>query len=160
MSRRFFSDQSGSAAAEMALMLPMLLVLMFGGFEAGHFIWTQHKLTEAVRDGARFASRMEIDDICGTDPDAARAEVRLLTRTGQLADANANPKVPGWTDGMVTVTCGTFVSTGLYADLGGAGPTVTVLASGVPYPSLFQQLGLIDGNVLLTAESHAAVIGI
>lgn len=163
---RILACESGAAAAEMVLVLPMLLALMFGGFEAGNFVWTQHKLVEGVRDGARYAARMNINDVCGGDSTATQAKVRLITRTGQVANASAPPRVPGWADNLVTVTfnCNAFVSTGIYTDLGDtagpAGPIVTVAATNVPYPSLFQRLGYLDGSIRLSAKSNAAVTGL
>ena len=32
-------DRNGAAAAEMALVAPLLLILMFGSFEVGKFLW-------------------------------------------------------------------------------------------------------------------------
>lgn len=166
IARSALIDQTGAAAVEMVLLVPLLLVLLFGGLEAGHFIWTEHKLIEGVRDGSRFAARLDIEDVCGGDSAklaAAQAKVRLLTRTGQLADGNASPRVPRWSDGQVTVTfaCDAFVSTGIYSDLdAAAGPIVTVTASGVAYPSLFERLGILDSSIAMSATSHAAVIGL
>ncbi|HKX78246.1 MAG TPA: TadE/TadG family type IV pilus assembly protein [Novosphingobium sp.] len=173
---RFFSDQSGVAATEMALLVPLVIVLMFGGLEAGHFVWTQHKLAEAVRDGARFAGRLQIDDLCdGASADMStdtEDEIKLLTRTGQLSSADAIPKVPGWTADQVTVEldCNptVFVSTGIYSDLGSDGsgsvlngPIVKVSASDVSYPSLLNGLGIeLFADLGLSAESNAPVIGL
>ena len=33
----------------LTLMLPLLVLLMFGGFEAGHFFYTEQKIVQAVR---------------------------------------------------------------------------------------------------------------
>lgn len=164
--RAFIRSESGVAATEMALITPLLVILLFGGSEAGHFVWTQHKLTEAVRDGARYASRFSVYDVCdGTTAvlaDPKLAQVKLLTRTGQLANGNVLPVVRGWTAGQVTVTvtCQAFVDTGIYTGLGEAGPVVTVAATNVTYPSLFGALGRITRGVSLNARSSAAVIGI
>ena len=43
-------DQSGSAAAELALSLPLLLILMFGSFEVGNYFLSEHVVQKAVRD--------------------------------------------------------------------------------------------------------------
>jgi Flp pilus assembly protein TadG len=157
----------------------MLVVLMFGGSEAGHFVWTQHKLAEAVRDGARYASRLPatgVNGVCDTSGvnisnDQIDA-IKLITRTGQLADANAKPVVPGWTAAQVVVAVNCDVASvgnqGIYSDLGDvnndgtgdSGPVVTVAASNVPYPSLFNGLAVIGNNVNLSAKSNAVVIGI
>lgn len=174
MIRRFASTSSGSASAEMALLLPMLIIMLFGGAEAGHFVWTQHKLVEAVRDGARFASRLPVHELCEGATEVISNDqidqIKLVTRTGQLASTLAPPVVPGWTDAQVSVTlqCDAFVSTGIYTDLGDndasgdpdAGPLITVAATGVGYPSLFNALGRMGGGFTLATESNAAVIGI
>lgn len=159
-------DETASASVEFALILPMLIVLLFGGLEAGHFVWTQHKLTEAVRDGARFASRLRADKVCDGPTSIISTDdvdaVKLLTRTGQAVDPDARAAVPGWSAAQVTVTvsCQAFVDTGIYTDYGEAGPVVTVAASGVTYPALFGGLGVLTRDVSLTARSNAAVIGI
>lgn len=163
---RALADERGGASVEMALMVPLLVVLLFGGFEAGHFVWTQHKLAEAVRDGARFASRLSINDLCDGSSSVMTSdtedEIKLLTRTGQVASSTAMAKVPGWTDAEVevTVSCEAFVDTGIYSDLGTQGAVVTVKADDVPYPSLFNSLGLIDTTFKLSAKSNAPVIGV
>lgn len=166
--RRIFSNDSGSAATEFALILPLLVVLLFGGSEAGHFVWTQHKLTEGVRDGVRFASRAPVDTYCNgavlksdVTYTAKIAEIKRVTRSGLVA-TGFNATVPGWTDARVTVTvsCQAFVSTGIYTDLNGAGPIVTVKATNVPYPSLFKALGHLPTSINLNAKASTAVIGI
>lgn len=161
----FLGNRAGTAAVEMALLLPLLLVMLFGGFEAGHFAWTQHKLTVAVRNGARFASRLPVENFCtgggGETSPVTIADIKRVTRTGQLA-GSAVPAVPGWSDDEVTVevACGAYVATGIYRNLGGPGPIVTVQAHGVTYPSLFGQLGVIDPQLQMSARSSAAVTGL
>lgn len=162
----FLHNTRAAAATEFALLLPMLTILLFGGTEAGHFVWSQHKLAEAVRDGARYAARLPISKVCDGANDVLAdpqlADVKLITRTGQLDDPAARPVVPGWTDAQVavTVSCESFVDTGIYTDLGAEGPVVTVSAAGVTYPSMFNLLGGLSRSISLTAHSNAAVIGI
>lgn len=166
---RFVGETRASASVEFALLLPMLIVLLFGGAEAGHFVWTQHKLVEAVRDGARYASRLPVtgsEGVCaGATETISTAQidaVKLVTRTGQLDNPGALPVVKGWdaSEVSVNVTCQAFVDTGIYSDLGEAGPVVTVSASGVAYPMLFGGLAWAASGVNLTAKSSAVVIGI
>lgn len=162
---RLFRDRRGSAAVEFVLSLPMMLALLFVGMEAGHFFWTEHKLVKAVRDGARFAARAQVEDLCDgatADIDATLAsEIRNLTATGQVADGGTS-KVPGWDadDVVVTVGCQQFVATGIYTDLGANGPLVTVSAGSVAYPAILNSLGVLDNTVTISAESSAAVMGI
>lgn len=167
------SNRRGAAAAEMALILPVLLLLLFGGVEGGHFIWTQHKVTKAVRNGARFAARLpEVAEVC--DPaskisdisDATRNQIRLYTRTETLDESlRNNPTaavVPYWSDAQVEIppiAC-EFSEDGIYRALGAKGPIVTVRATGVPYRTIFGYLGGFETGITLTAESHAAGTGL
>ena len=167
---RYLICRRGSASVEFALVLPLLLILLFGGMEAGHFVWTQHKLAEAVRDGARYAARLPLTELCnGGTPamsDETRDNIILMTRTGQVANAGAPPKVPGWTADEVVVdpNCGEYLSTGFYAayaaDFGAAGPVVSVAATNVAYPSMFNALGIIDPGAELSAHSISPGIGL
>lgn len=162
---RFLKDRRASAAAEFALSLPMMLALLFGGMEAGHFFWTEHKLVKSVRDGARFATRLDVNALCdgGTSVMTSDTEddIRNLTVTGRI-DGGGAPKVPGWSaaDVQVTIGCEAFVDTGIYSALGGSGPMVTVSSGAVDYPSILNGLGVIDDTVQISAESSAAVAGI
>lgn len=164
MIRRFATDRKGAAAAEFVLALPMMLALMFGAMEAGHFFWTQHKIVKSVRDGVRFASRLEVERLCplpAAAPDPTLVtEIQNVTATGQFS--GGRPKVPGWLPATVDVdvSCDLFVDTGIYSDLGRAGPLVTISSGPVTYPSILGGLGFIDNTINLSAKSSAAVMGI
>lgn len=165
MIRRFARDTRGAAAAEFVLAMPMMFALMFGALEAGHFFWTQHKVVKAVRDGARYATRLDVSALCN-GPSVAMSttvedQIQNMTVSGQLASGGV-PKVPGWDPDTVDVDvdCESFVATGIYSDLGAAGPLVTVSAGEVAYPSILAGLGFLDGTLALTAKSSAAVAGI
>ena len=137
----FVRNERGVAGAEMALMLPLLMILMFGSFEMGHFFWTQHTLTKAVRDGARFAARQPFalfNCAAGTISGAALAQysglslteaVQNVTVYGQPTEGTA--KVKDWdiTEVEVEISCAasavdgsgdTNVETGLYQNVGNA----------------------------------------
>lgn len=161
---RWSRECRASASAEFALSLPMMLALMFGGFEAGHFFWTEHKLVKAVREGARYASRLPVEELCNgatvAMTDDMESNIQNVTATGVLSGGTA--KVPGWdaADVTVTVGCQEFVATGMYTGLGAAGPMITVSTGGVTYPSLFNGLGFLDSTIQMGAESSSAVMGI
>jgi len=46
-------DQNGGAAVEFALILPLLILLIFGIIEFGLLLYNEHILTNACREGAR-----------------------------------------------------------------------------------------------------------
>lgn len=175
LATRFGHDQRGAVSAEFVLTLPIMFALMFGGIEAGHFAWTQHRLVNAVREGARFAGRLPVDRFCaGADAalDAdAEGEIKAVTLTGQLpnddGEAVGLAAIPGLTaaDVVVEADCAAFAGdgdagTGIYSDLGNGGPIVTIRIASVRYPSMMDAMGLIDTDLRMTARASAPVIGL
>ncbi len=184
--RSLLSARDGSAAAEMALVAPMLITLMFGSFELGNYFMSEHAVAKAVRDGARFASRLPASTyscpVAGADGSAgsfvvstasalAQAQIKNVTRTGS-ADGSATPRLSYWTSAQetavlpggspitLTVTCRLATTfTGVFSGIEGNVPVVTVSAN-VRYPSLLGQIGLSDINLRLQSESQSAVMGI
>jgi Flp pilus assembly protein TadG len=60
-------DRTAAAAAEMALVLPILLILIFGSVELGYYFMSEHVVDKAVRDAARYAARLPVTDFdCST----------------------------------------------------------------------------------------------
>ena len=158
--------RGGSAAAEMALVMPLLLVLAFGCFELGNYFWSNHIVGKAVRDGARYAARQPFVKLgCGPSVTDAATETNIknVTRTGTIAGGNA--RVRGWdnTEVTVTVECqstpsGLYVG-GIYSGLDGGGRTVTVSAA-VLYPTFFARIGFNSASLTVNGRSQAAVMGI
>lgn len=162
-------DQSGTAAAEMVLVAPLILLLIFGAAEVGNLFYGHHIVSKAVRDGARFAARLPFSDYdmaaCSLS-NAAQSNTKRLVRTTQLATAGAPGILPGWDEPdeastvTVTVTCdasGSYL--GVYRTNGNVAATVTVRAS-VPYTTLMGGFPFDSSGWRLTAESEAAVTGV
>ena len=160
--RSLLACTTGAAAAEMALVVPMLTTIMFGAFEAGNFFWNQHIVTNAVRDGARYAARRPLTDFPGCLPNASVVDdTRRVTRTGLVS--GGTPRIANWTsDTTVSVTnpvgCNTSFSGGIYRNNPGGAPRVTVSAT-VPYNSLFKNLGFTTTTLNMRADAQAAVMG-
>jgi Flp pilus assembly protein TadG len=163
----FLRSQSGAAGAEMALVTPLLLVIMFGAFELGNYFYSEHVVSKGVRDGARFASRaLPLNVLCasGSFPSSVVDNTKAITRTGQVS--GGAERLAGWTDNATVQvlplpkTSGAFVGSGIY----NGRPTdvcVIQVKATVPYNSLFAILGLTDGDTLtLNAASEAPVVGI
>jgi Flp pilus assembly protein TadG len=168
----------------MALVAPMLIALMFGSFELGNYFMSEHAVAKAVRDGARFASRLPVSTYScpagGADGSAGgfapgstalQNQIKNITRTGSI-DGTATPRLSYWTSAQesqslptgspitLTVTCrlaSTF--TGVFSGMPGNVPVVSVAAN-VRYPSLLGQMGLSDSNLRLESQSKAPVMGI
>ncbi|MBT2187262.1 TadE/TadG family type IV pilus assembly protein [Sphingobium nicotianae] len=155
----FLRDRRGTAAAEMALVTPLLIIIMFGAFEAGNYFWNEHVLIKAVRDGARFAGRQSFGKYsCAAVTDSAAASaIRAVTRTG--SPSGTTPRIAGWTDAQVTlaVSCVSGES-GIYAANAGDAPRVTVSAT-VPYTALFGSL-IFANDLNLVASAQSPVMGI
>jgi Flp pilus assembly protein TadG len=49
--------QEGSVAVEFALILPILLLLIAGALDMGHMYYIDHLITNASREGARYAAK-------------------------------------------------------------------------------------------------------
>jgi Flp pilus assembly protein TadG len=148
-------DRHGAAAAEFALVLPLLLLITFGLFDVGRLMLTKTIVDAAVADSARFAARLPMS--CTTLTNAGDiGRVQTLTRTGRSI-VGGNPLVGGWTNNSsvtVSVTCfdnaaGTL--DGAYDDMLTV-PHVTVSAS-VPFTwSIGSLINFTNTNVVAAAR--------
>jgi Flp pilus assembly protein TadG len=158
-------DNNATAAAEMAMVMPFLIILMFGSFELGNYFYNEHIVVKAVRDGARYASHRPFTDYtgCGTPPGNLPGDVQTMTRTGQLAPGGT-PLLANWTDNntisVIVTTCDTSGTySGIYNGQAQGALVVTVTAT-VPYQSILGTLGIDTTLFNLNATSQAAVMGI
>lgn len=55
-------DRSGASAAEFALVLPLLILLLFGIIDGGRFLWEVNKAEKATQVGARVAVVTDVLD--------------------------------------------------------------------------------------------------
>jgi Flp pilus assembly protein TadG len=158
--RSFLTNQRGAAAAEMALILPVALALLFTTFEGTWYIICEHRVIKGVRDASRYAARLDLSNYgCpGGTFSGPTASVQNLARTGKLSGGTS--QVPGWVNGDVTVSVScTSGMGGLYAATGGNAPKVSVYTT-VNYPSLMGSLGFGVGTVQIKARSESPVMGL
>jgi hypothetical protein len=162
-------DRSGTAAAEMALVMPLLAGLMFGSLELGKFFWDEHMVVKAVRDGARYATRQSFASMPCGGPAANEAQIKNVVRFGKPVVTGADkPLLFYWTDPAtitVTIDCyanagvaGARVYNGVYSDRANV-PRVMVSAS-VPYRPLIGRIGFNSVGMKLNASSQATVFGL
>lgn len=159
-------DRRGTAAVEMVMVTPLLLIIMFGATELGRFFWSEHKLVKAVRDASIYAARQDIRYfVCPSTVHAdVVSDVRDLVRTGVLT--GGTDQLPNWSNAgasiAVTMTCvtaagGTTLG-GIYTANAGQVPVLTITAT-LPYNSLMHGFGL-DSALTMRAKQDAAVMGI
>ncbi len=176
----FLRDQRAAAAAEMALVTPFLLALMVGAVELGNLFMDQHALEKQVRNGARYASRLEIDEnyACPAsvfaDADAT-AKVINVTKNG-VVDGTGNPRwtgywsraCPGADPLTVELRCVNKAqidvddtgNSGIYSTLSGSTIPIVKVSGAVQYRSVISTIGFNIADVCLKAESELAVQGI
>lgn len=159
--RRLAADSRAAAATELALVMPLLLLLMLGSFEVGNYFLSEHVVQKGVRDAARYASRLPISAYPSCVPTSAtETKIQKVARTGE-PDGTA-VRVRGWTDDTmttVTLACDTSgTHTGIYAvyPFPDGVPVITVSAR-VPYAPLLGTIGFSSPSLTLNAASQSAI---
>jgi Flp pilus assembly protein TadG len=125
--RRLRACEAGTQLAELAVVLPVLLVLFGATAEFGRFFYTYNTLAKSTRAGARYltASNQATDDM-------AKSLVVYGT-----TDDGASPILSGLAPGNVNITRAETAP--------GFPVTVTVEISGYTYEPIFD-LGKLMGN--------------
>lgn len=95
--RKFLRREQGTQLVELAIVLPIFMVLMAGAAEFGRFFYTYSALTNGVRAGARHASKWE------RNASWTFGETSRMVVYGDYSDTSAGPIVPGLTTGNVVV---------------------------------------------------------
>jgi hypothetical protein len=95
--RRFLRRERGSQLVELAIALPVLLLLLGAATEFARYFYTYSTLTNAVRAGARHASKWQ-RSASWTFPETSNMVVY-----GDFTDTSHGPIVPGLTTGNVIV---------------------------------------------------------
>ena len=155
---RLLHSEHGASAVEFALILPLLILLLFGLFEVGRMFWTCNIVSASVRDAARYAARVDMN--CGGFANGAdTANTQRLARTGTI-DVGGTPVIQNWTNNAsvaVNISCvsnasGTYL--GIYEGAAQI-PRVEVTAA-APFQTSF--LSLLPGlNLGTISVSHAEV---
>ena len=158
--KSFGSDQSGAAAAEMALILPLALALIFTTFDGAFYMICEHRVVKGVRDAARYAARLDLSNYAcpAATFSGNAATVKNLARTGLLSGGTT--AVPGWTDSDITITVTCLSGQGgIYAATGGNAPRVNV-STRVNYPSFMASMGFSLATIQIGAAAQSPVIGL
>jgi Flp pilus assembly protein TadG len=165
-------NESGAAAAEMALVMPLLLTILIGSVELGHYFYNEHILVKAVRDGARYAARQGFSNYdCSGEPNTTvRDNTRELVQTSLLS--GGTDRIVNWADATITVTetCeatatdmsnSTEAMIGIYDELSLGGAPIVRVSATIPYtPVIGAPFGFSGVGINLNASQEAAVMGI
>ena len=122
--------QWGVAAVEFAILLPVLLLIVFGITEFGRALYNYNTLVKAARDAARYYATQQPGN-----PPAKETEIQNLAVFGNTA-GTGNPLAPGLATTMVTLCDWTSCPATHQAQ--GAAPVVnlvTVTISGYTFQS-------------------------
>ena len=97
--------QRGAVAVEMALVLPLLLVLVFGIIDFGRAFNAQVTLTQAAREGARLAAlcNSSSPSTCGTVASRTTAAAPNLSGVAVTTTTTCPVGSTSATDAVVTV---------------------------------------------------------
>lgn len=166
--QRFACEEKAAAATELALSLPLLLVLLWGPLEIGNYFLDEHMLVKGVRDGATYAAHQSIDKFnCATNTIDATVvnNTKNMVRSGELSGGTDRLRNWGSATFTMTLQCvtqsddGTTTLGGIYTLNNGLVPIVTVSAT-VPYSPILGNLGFRPPTLSMTANQEATVMGI
>ena len=88
--RTFAGSERAAALVEFAIVLPILLLIVFGIVDFGRALYTANNLTSAVREGARLASTQ-----ISPDPTVAASKTAVTNAVKAYTTAiDANAPVP------------------------------------------------------------------
>lgn len=169
---RLFRDCRAAAAAEMAMVAPLLCLIMLGSAELGRYFYNEHVVVKAVRDGAIFAARRSIDEFTCTKPGSGvaftigtinvnvRNATTALIQTGVLANGSgltpqSTSAIPVYTLRCYTTAPDGTTLAGIYTANDGVVPVLLIDAT-VPYNTILKGFGF-GTTITLRASEQAAV---
>jgi Flp pilus assembly protein TadG len=146
LARGLGKSERGAAGVEMALVLPLLVILAFGAIEIGRMVWQYQIVTKGVRDGVRYLTRVPVNCTAvgpggtfgSSDVDTAKNLVKSGTRTA------STPILPEYSSAVfqVTVDCRDAAALGL---AGGTYMPIVKMTVQVPFTEWFSNmLGMGD----------------
>lgn len=104
MSRRHAS--SGQSLVEMALILPVFLLILMGAIDVGRAVWFQNQVEQLANQAARQAAVISPDGTCaGLSKTACVNAIVAGQRIGTDATATADCRRPDGTDAGTFDTC-------------------------------------------------------
>ena len=78
-------DDSGAAAVEFALLVPIFIMLTVGSISVGLALWQNITVTQSARDAARYGSTLQLTKTAGTCP-STTSDVDVNCLVSQVRD--------------------------------------------------------------------------
>ena len=101
--RALLRDCTAASAAEFALVLPLLLVLLFGLVDTGRFVWEYNRAEKATQMGARMA--VVVDPVAGGIKSATFAGASCPSGILKAGDPICPAALPAVTCNDTSCTC-------------------------------------------------------
>ncbi|MGA9995666.1 MAG: TadE family protein [Pyrinomonadaceae bacterium] len=96
--RGFFRQERGTQIVELAIAMPVMILLLGAAAEFGNYFYQYSALTNAVRAGARHACKWRINE-SWTFPETSKMVVY-----GDFSDTSKGPILPGLSTNNVVIT--------------------------------------------------------
>src|SRR6266536_360472 len=94
----------GGVMIEFTLSLTFLITLFIGGWAYGYGFYIYGELENAVRNGARYASKLPYDSATSTPSTSFLTQVQQMTVYGDSTVSSGTPVAPNLTTSNVTLT--------------------------------------------------------
>ena len=118
MMRRLLLDRTASSAAEFALVMPLLILFIFGIIDGGRYLWEVNKAEKATQAGARVAIVTDVlDGGLGSQNYVGQTVGGTTLTQGDVipADALGELRCTNSACSCISGTCPTVVAPGDYA---------------------------------------------
>ena len=145
---RGWRGRSGAEVLELALAMPLLLVLAFGTVEFGYWFYLEHNFQAAAREGARAAIVSSLSNLAQRQAAAEEAAVAVMS--------NLNLGVDTYTVQSALSPDGQFITVTIVADWGEVGVETGLfvkLRNGTGQTELVDDVAKIRGTATMRIES-------
>ena len=136
----------GAVAVEAALVLPMVVIFLFGILEYGRYVMTLQMMTNAAREGAHYAlTHTQPVTIAGTTYGNATSDVTTIINKGLAGQSLASQSVQIYCSDSIGTNIGLWTDTQV-------GQCVCVRITG-NYQMLMANMFYLPANIPVVAQS-------
>lgn len=158
------SGENGHAVLELAVVLPVLLMIALGVFEFGRLIYSYHLIQNGVRDGARYVAGLPYDPANTSQTTSQLAATQNIATRGVVS--GGTNRVSWWAPSTVGIAYGSVANTPNGACgvqrcyRGGDALVIVTVSTSVPYSPL-GYLGFLGlGSITLNFSHQERLFGV